>query len=243
MASNTIKYRFGFLAIPIALGLTGLAIASEGSTPSLDELLGIVRSSYPPVTQPSQEDDPTQTSSIREDEATVEAGILKQLGDRPPADVLGQAVKQMDHVADRIAENHDVGLATQRLQESIMAKLDQVIEAAKKLALSNSSSGSGSPDGQAQQQEGGGAMNAAQQDDATDSGSLSSSASSSANNGEPHAANTNQQPSMQDNQDRWGNLPLRLRKDLLQGINERFSSVYQELTGQYYRRLSQEDQP
>jgi hypothetical protein len=41
----------------------------------------------------------------------------------------------------------------------------------------------------------------------------------------------------------WGSLPQRVRDMLLQGRNEKFSSLYEKLTGEYYRRLAEGDSP
>ncbi len=38
----------------------------------------------------------------------------------------------------------------------------------------------------------------------------------------------------------WGNLPERIRQDLLQGRNDKFSSMYRRLTEEYYKRLAEE---
>ncbi len=41
----------------------------------------------------------------------------------------------------------------------------------------------------------------------------------------------------------WGNLPQRVREMLLQGREEKFSSLYEELTREYYRRLAEDGSP
>ena len=41
----------------------------------------------------------------------------------------------------------------------------------------------------------------------------------------------------------WGNLPERVRDMLLQGSKEKFSSLYKQLTREYYRRLAEEGSP
>ena len=38
----------------------------------------------------------------------------------------------------------------------------------------------------------------------------------------------------------WGALPERVRDMLLQGREEKFSSLYEQLTREYYRRLAEE---
>ena len=41
----------------------------------------------------------------------------------------------------------------------------------------------------------------------------------------------------------WGSLPPRVRDQLLQGRKEKFSSLYQQLTQEYYKRLAEEGSP
>ena len=41
----------------------------------------------------------------------------------------------------------------------------------------------------------------------------------------------------------WGSLPQRIRDMLLQGRKEKFSSLYERLTREYYRRLAEEGSP
>lgn len=38
----------------------------------------------------------------------------------------------------------------------------------------------------------------------------------------------------------WGNLPEHVRNALTQGRSDRFSSLYQQLTERYYRRLAED---
>ena len=42
--------------------------------------------------------------------------------------------------------------------------------------------------------------------------------------------------------DAWGNLPPRLRDELLQGLEDRFSPLYRDLTELYYQRLAEDVQ-
>jgi hypothetical protein len=38
----------------------------------------------------------------------------------------------------------------------------------------------------------------------------------------------------------WGGLPQRVRDMLLQGRGEKFSSLYEQMTREYYRKLAEE---
>src|SRR5690606_25951073 len=67
------------------------------------------------------------------------------------ADAFEQAVQEMDSVSRRLGRALDPGVETQRMQESILRKLDQVIKAAKE-----QSSGGGGSSGQPREQDQGG---------------------------------------------------------------------------------------
>jgi len=210
----------------------GAAVDRE---PSLDELLQILPTPVPPSNQQST---PANEDVHDGSGADIEADVLQQLSADQPADVLGHAIHQMDQVADRIGHDLDVGIETQRLQESILANLDQVIAAVKKSGMGSGGSASG---GEAQPQDSGSALNVGQRGGVSSGDSQGAAGGGSGSKG--HLADAQHpQGALQDNRDKWGNLPVRLRDDLMQGINERFSSVYRELTGQYYRRLAQENQ-
>lgn len=232
-----------FMAVVLIIPCTvinGVVVADGNrAQPSLDDLLGITQPATGPQTPPprGQDDPPVQSSSPVE----LEPDVLRQLTDQSLPDVFGQAVGQMEQAADRLDAKLDAGLETQRLQQSVLAKLDQVIAAAQKQGLGSGSSGSSSPSGKAGQQEFGSAKNTGSQRHTTSSG-LQAAGGGGSRGGVDDAAGQRESPAMQDHRSQWGNLPERLRQELLEGFNERFSSVYRELTGQYYRRLAQEGQ-
>ncbi|MCC6581623.1 MAG: hypothetical protein IT440_14420 [Phycisphaeraceae bacterium] len=219
----------------ILLTMAAQALA-DGQTPTLDELLNLPTSK--PATQPAK----TQAESDHASSA------------QQASDAFEQAVTEMRQAADKLGQHRDAGLSTQRLQEQILARLDQVIAAARRQQSQPSSSSSGS---------------------SSSSSSSSSSTDDAAKNnatqrGDPSAAKTAAQASGQspaglgDNRGQipnpdsaqqgdaaggvrndaasWGNLPPRLRDQLQQGQEERFSPVYQELTEAYYRRLAEQSQ-
>lgn len=167
--------------------------AAQNDQPSLDELLQLMPS---PRSTPNRENIPTDQSTPQD----IQADVLQQLSERQPGDVFGQAVQEMDQVADRMGRDLDAGLETQRLQESILSKLDQVIAAAKEAGLSASSGsgGAGSSRGQAQQQDTGSALNAAQQGGQSQGGSQDTGASGSGSSGAQSAAAQHDQGALND---------------------------------------------
>ena len=205
---------------------------AQDDQPTLDELLEIT----PPQRAPMPDSDPESQPTPQ-----VDPEVSRALSGSDPGDVFDQAVRQMGQAADRLDQYRDVGLKTQRLQQGIIEKLDQVIAMARQQQQPQSgSSGSSSSSGQAQQQQGGSARNTGQ---GMSSGAQAAAGQGASSGGaSPGGRETANEVSgtIQSNRTEWGNLPARLRDELQQGINERFSSIYREMTGAYYRRLAEE---
>lgn len=202
----------GFVALPL----------HAAPNPTLDELLDLAplggdrAASDDQVMPPSQAGDPT--TAVLED---------------------------MRSVSQRLGRDLDPGLQTQRMQEAIMARLDQMIKQAKQQQSSSSSSSSSQQQQQQQEQEQGSQSNAQQkkQNKTASADGDSSKAGQGENKGETGSADKvdrdGNEP-LRQNRVEWGNLPPRVRDELLQGSHERFSPIYRELTEAYYRRLSEE---
>ncbi|MBL4700312.1 MAG: hypothetical protein JKX85_03560 [Phycisphaeraceae bacterium] len=204
--------------------------------PSLDELLDL--------------DVPkTQKQPVIEDQP-IDPDELSPAGGR---DAMQRAVNNMHKVAKRMGDNRDVSLSLQRLQEEIIKDLDQVIASAKKQkqksSSSSSSSSSGSPS-EDQQKQSSTKSNSSERSDAQKGNAQpqSSSQKTSAKDGNPAdiaAKMAAQKPGdvarpLESSKVEWGNLPPRLRDELMQGTQERFSPVYEKQTQAYYRRLAEE---
>src|SRR5436190_20991466 len=86
--------------------------------PSLDDLLGIAPDKAPPKDKPPALD-------------PSKAELQRQLSPREAADQFKQAVELMVQTADRLQASKDTGLATQRIQEDILRKLDMIIHSAE----------------------------------------------------------------------------------------------------------------
>jgi len=228
------------LVIGALISLSLVNNHARGSQPTLDELLGIDSKDQPP-TQTSDQAKPGAEHGNAPGTMTIDPQVQHQLSDDRATDLFHQAVKQMYLVSDRLEVELDTGLKTQRLQKSILDKLDQIIASAKQ---NQSSSGSGdSSDSSSQQQETGSSENQAQQMNNPQAAGLQpTTGGNSATGGS--AASTPQSGTgsgpMQDNRARWGDLPPRLRGELEQGLEERFSAHYKTLTEQYYKRLAEQ---
>jgi hypothetical protein len=183
--------------------------------PSLDELLGLA---------PSSEGSGGAPASGAE-------ALDRTLRDESPRGGFERAAALMDDAAARLGVRGDVSIETQRIQAEALARLDEAIAAANRAppSPSSSSSSSSSPQNQpaqpqaqnspGQNQPGAGEPDEGPRGGSTQAGTLDTTT--------PEAA-------------AWGALPERLRGQLLQGLGDRYSSLYQRTTEEYYRRLAEE---
>ena len=215
------------IGLLLSLMLISVSIADEPTKPlpTLDELLGL--------------DTPAPASDkpvIIED--ANDAQLDRVLSPRQAGEAFSQAVTLMDQVASRIAENNDLSLATQRLQEDILAKLDKVIESANENNSNSSNSSSSSqssssnqdqPDQQKQPSDG--QKNEQADGQSNESGeSPMPAGTSTANPGDEIAPDGVS----------WGALPARIRDALSQGISDQYSELYRAITEEYYRSLAED---
>jgi hypothetical protein len=188
----------------------------EEPRPSLDELLGLPGSGQGPL------DDPSKTDLDR-----VLSGA--EIGN-----AFRQAVTLMGDVATRMGESRDAGLTTQRMQETILRRLDQLISSLEQQQ-------------QQQQQQ----SSQQQQQQQSSANQRVPKQQQSQENNENQGDNTGQ-TTLPDRKDGelgraldaaragWGNLPDRVREMLVQGTNDHFSNIYKELTASYYKKLAEE---
>lgn len=250
--------RWAVLAAALAFSVSS-AYAGE---PTLNDLLHIPSPATQGATQPSTAPAATQPGKqgvpgvpgVPLDKQTI-----RKLSGKPAGDVFQQAIGEMDRVSVRLARKLDPGLTTQRMQEEILAKLDQVIAAAKRRQLTHPK-GNPSGGGNAQQQDTGGSKLAGQNQGASGgaAGGAKSggAAGSSGGGGSGHSANhggSNQgggisssgieapgpDKPIEELRKEWGALPPQLRRQINEGLDERFSPVYRELTQEYYRHLAE----
>jgi len=215
----------GALAIgaPPSLAQDAVQDAQEGERlESLDELLGL-------------EEGGSGEEERGELPDAAQAELERELSQQEAAEAFEQAAMLMGETAARLGDLNDTGLATQRLQEDILRKLDAVIEAAKNNQQQSQSSSSSSseqnqqpnqPQQQQQQQQG-----EASQGDNKDE------------NMPPGRQDGQLNPEIDSARAAWGALPERVRDALFQGRSDRYSSLYERLTEAYYRRLAEERQP
>lgn len=190
--------------------------------PSLDELLGTVE------------------KPAAGDEAAPDAD-KEQLDKLLSGEELGQAFEQavglMKDAAKRLTDAKDVGLPTQRIQEDALRKLDQLISSLDKQAQQQQQQQqqqSGEPDSQRNQ------PRQRQQQQQQQQTQQQSQTSDPQEHEGPELQEGALNPELESARAAWGALPARVRQMLLQGSNDRFSSLYNRLTQEYYRRLAEE---
>ncbi len=200
-------------------------------SPSLDELLGITKpgdkkpDAAPPAEgQPTTPDDPSKQE------------LDRKLSAEEAANAFREAIQQMGETTDRISKSRDVGIVTQRLQQEVIRKLDMLVKNQQNQSSSSSSSSSSQSQGGQQQQQ--------PNQPSSGGGKGEAQAGQGENKGEAMP------PAMQQPQPRavldsaraaWGSLPERVREMLLQGSNDYFSSFYERMTEEYYKKLAERE--
>lgn len=195
--------------------------AARKPLPSLDELLGLA----PAAADAVRADAPAAPDAGRQD-------LDQRLKEPAIDDQFEEAVRLMDRSAGRLSASKDAGLDTQRIQEDTLKKLDAMISQMQKQQQQRQSKSSS----QQQQQQG-------QQPDQPQSQQAArnekrSSDSSAADS--PARRDGPLRPGLEAAKAAWGSLPARIREMLLQGSGEKFSSGYDKLTEDYYKKLAEQ---
>jgi hypothetical protein len=208
----------------------------------LDELLGLPSQKKPDEKQRPETgdhpDDPPDKQADKPQEIPVDptrADLDRRLEGPRISDEFVEAVELMKQTSARLAHSGDAGLETQRLQEEVLRKLDKLIDQArrnkKKSSKSQQQAQSESQSEQNQQQQ-----QSSQQQQQQQGEQLSSNAQGG--NVPPEAARPNAGSTGASSS--WGDLPAHVREALLQGVSDRFSSTYERMTQEYYKRLAEQ---
>jgi hypothetical protein len=191
--------------------------------PTLDELLGI-----------EDETDDGEAERVAEEEAQAE--LQRRLDEEEIGNAFAEALRKMALAADQLDRKFDTGLGTQRVQEEVLTKLVLLMDEAKKQQCSGASTGSPSASKSSTPKPQPGRKSGQKSQ-----GSPSDKPASDSESTEPPPARDGEMNAVFDEQrSEWGNLPQRVRDMLLQGRREKFSSLYEQLTREYYRRLAEE---
>lgn len=224
--SAVLIHLVGAVMVAVSAGVTEPATPSpepearqKQTPPSLDELLGLVDDADNAAEQAARQNDQE---------------LQRRLSDVELGDAFEVALEKMQISADLLDVERDSGLGTQRVQQDILAKLDQLIDIAKQMSqkqpMSSSGGGSGQPKpqpGAEQQQPGEGRR--------TQSGTQGGQAIDP-----PPGREGDINTIIEETDTEWGHLPERLREMLEQGRNSYISGLYRTLTEEYYKRLARE---
>ncbi|MFG0275535.1 MAG: hypothetical protein ACF8QF_10800 [Phycisphaerales bacterium] len=195
--------------------------APPPALPDLDELLGL---------EGDDDDDDAGDRVPTQDELELE----RRLNAEQAEDAFKDAVRQMGEVADALRVARDPGLRTQRVQEDILNKLDLLIEQAEQNPSSSSSQSQSQSQPRPQQRQ-------QQQQQQSQQSQSSNSQGDNTSEMTPPGGQSGQLRDLLDAaQAAWGSLPPRVRDVLLQGSSDRFSTLYESMTEEYYRRLAEE---
>ena len=236
--------RVGTARLATALVLVGAGVAPAATADtglSLDDLL---------VLEPDPA--PTSAPAPAEPALPAEPDPAAVIDAAPPPNPIAAAAEQMELAATRLDGQRDAGLDTQRLQEDVLARLDQLIADAINNAAppppsgGGAGGGSGTPDnGDAAPGQGEAANGDAAGPPAGAEGPAAGSPGSNASNGgfspgQVGPAGPTEAGPLREVRTEWGALPPRLRDELSNGLDEPFSPVYRRQTEAFYRRLAED---
>ena len=207
-----------------AVAQNGEPPAADEAPPTLDELLGL-------------DSDESESGAAEQARRDNERELERRLAAGEIGDVFALALEKMALSALLLDVKMRAGLGTQRVQLDVLARLDELIDKAKQMQSrksSSSSSQSQSQPGQSQPKPGSrptGSSDASRQTSASQSGPATDP---------PPRQEGDVGTILEESGTEWGHLPSRFREMLLQGRNEKFSSLYEHLTREYYKRLAEE---
>lgn len=237
---------------------------ASADEPSIDELLGLDDADEPgdqPQGDPAPDADPSLTRDLD-----------KALTGKQAADQFAQAIEEMEEVAIRLSDEADPGIDTQRMQDEIILKLEQIIASAEKTKRKQKPKpGQGKPqqgqprgaDKQQGQQEGDqpGEQKGDQPGEkpgqkpgdkpgqgkqaGDQKGQQQGEQAGGQESGQAGSRGDvrNEALSMKDlREGEWGNLPPRLRDELAESLSETFNPVYRAATEAFYRRIAEMSQ-
>ncbi len=219
------------LLIQLAAGVVAIAVgvqdppepsdapADSPTAPTLDDLLGLEGTPDNAAEQAARQN--------REE-------LDRRLSDVQLGDVFVVALEKMHVSAELLDVDLDSGLGTQRVQQDILAKLDQLIDIAKQMSQ------------QRQKSSGGGASEPKPQPGAEQQSQPSDSRAGGGTQGGGQAINPPPGQAgdintiIEETDTEWGHLPDRLRDMLQQARDSYKSRMYRTLTEDYYKRLAEE---
>lgn len=217
------------------------AAAPPPAQPSLDELLGIKpKPGDKPATTttPAKPDEPAAPADAAPDQSKTDLDRL--LSAQEISDAFKQAIALMGDASKRLNDHADNGLGTQRVQEDVVKRLDQLLASLDKQKQQGSPSSKPSPKNQDSESEPGASKPKPKPGPGESKQSQPGGDGAQAQGG-PTLQEGQLKPELESARAAWGSLPARIRAMLMQGTEDRFSARYKGLTQEYYKRLAEEN--
>jgi len=205
----------------------------DRSGPTLDELLDLAPSPASPKL-----DGPGDLPG-KENRKGQDTDIIEALDALEPSDMADAMLEDMAAASVQLDAHGNAGIVTQRHQEAALVKLDAMIEEAKRNHRRRNAAGESGP---AKKRQDGSAANAPRQDAGRRRAPGQQDSQDDFSPG-PMRQAPGTTPKHDWKADQWGNLPPRLRAELIQASRERFSALYRTLTEDFYRNLAEQDKP
>ncbi|MBG84669.1 MAG: hypothetical protein CMJ40_09005 [Phycisphaerae bacterium] len=158
-------------------------------------------------------------------------------------DPLEAIIDEMERVSILIGTDLNTGPPTQRLQQDILRRIDSLIDQAQEQQSNQRSSQSSSQRSSDQQKsdEEQSQMDQQQTQSQQAITQQSNPQSADSESGSMDAMNPRLGGALYETGREWGSLPERVRELLQQGRKDAYSSVYEKLTGEYYRRIAEQE--
>lgn len=238
---------------------------ADDAAPTLDELLGLEEEKAADTPKSEGEDNEADKTPAPE----LSRDLEKRLTAQEASDQFAQAIDEMAEVAIRLGDQADPGIDTQRMQDEIILKLEQIIASAEPKASSQPPKQGQPNDGEAREADRGGQPQPGQQQGDKPGDKPGQQPGQQANGDQPGQQGQEQQGEGQQPSDQqangqeggesaqqgsvhntelsmkdlregeWGNLPPRLRDELAESLSETFNPVYRAATEAFYRRIAE----
>ena len=219
------------LVAAFSAAMLGAPALAADEADGLDDLLDIETPKQPDKPETPKPDKP---ATDKPDDKKPD-GVAKET----PSDNFAAAVTEMKQ-AGGLLNKSQTDRPTVRLQENVISRIDQLISDAKKKQSKSKgkpkpgeADNGGKPEAGPPQQGQGkkpGPPNGQGQEAAQQAG------------GQGSVSNRGDTEPLDEQFSEWGKLPERVRKELLQGRDDKFSTLYDKLTQRYYKRLAEENE-
>jgi len=224
-ARAVVRRRATIRSLGIGYLSTGIVLTISPAV-SMAPAIAVVR--QPPAQQPEKRD------------SDLSRKLIDKAASNADEDVMATIMRMMRDVVQRLEIRFDPGDETQGAQRQIVEKLDEAIKtAAARRRPIRSRSTSASADKRRMPKPGAGKTS--QPDDAQPGVADDSAGNRPADAAKPATA-SDRRGEMRETRRTWGNLPMRDRDEIIQGVGEQFLERYRAWIERYYRALQESDE-